>query len=69
MVYRSTVWTVTRAQSKVQKRENSMWACIQGVYYYSVQGIGIGGVICYVKYENIRKGRKSKRNGKILVKY
>jgi len=30
MVY--AVLTVTRAQSKVQKRENSMWACIQGVY-------------------------------------
>jgi len=56
MVY--AILTVTRAQSKVQKRENSMWVCIQGVY--SVQRIGIGVIICkiwkYGRAENRKKG-------------
>src|SRR6218665_888959 len=54
MVY--AVSTVTRAQSKVQKRANSMWVCIQGVY--SVQKIGIGGVIRNVKYEKKTERQK-----------
>jgi len=33
MVY--AVFTVTRGKSKVQKRENSMWVHIQGVYSVS----------------------------------
>ena len=36
----------------------------KGCGVYSVQGIGIGGVICNVKYEKIWKGRKSKRKGR-----
>ena len=61
MVY--AVLTVTRAQSKVQKRENSMWVCIQGVY--SVQTIEIGVITCKIrKYEGqkiVKKGPMTKK--------
>ena len=60
MVYAVGLSTVTRAQSKVQKRENS----IEGVY--SVHKIGRGGVICNVKYEKNTEGQKILKKGAMI---